>query len=93
MCGARHAVPPDAPTGRRRESVRMSTTLDEPRGTVTEGDEVLRVLRWRFTQLTRVGYLPEQAVILAAAGDIDLHVAIDLVRRGCPPSTALRILL
>jgi len=25
--------------------------------------------------------------------DVDLHRAIDLVERGCPPETALRILL
>jgi hypothetical protein len=80
------------PPGRTRVCS-VSTTIGEPREVVTDGDEVLRVLRWRFTQMLRAGYLPEQAVVLSVAGDVDLHLATDLLRRGCSPGTALRILL
>ena len=51
------------------------------------------VNRWRIDQLRRAGYAEAAAEQLAERGDVDLHAAIDLVRRGCPPETALRILL
>jgi hypothetical protein len=31
--------------------------------------------------------------VLAANVEVDLHDAVDLVRRGCPPELAARILL
>ena len=52
-----------------------------------------RVARWRLEQLTRAGYEETAAVVLADLVDIDLHLAVDLVRQGCPSDTALRILL
>jgi len=52
-----------------------------------------RVERWRTDELIRVGFEPEAAVALAAEPGVDLHAAIDLVERGCPPDIALRILL
>lgn len=57
-----------------------------------EGEEE-RVLAWREQELVRAGYHPDDAFELACRHDIDLHAAIDLVRRGCPSSTASRILL
>ncbi len=57
-----------------------------------EGEEE-RVLAWREHELIRAGYHPDDAFELACRPDVDLHGAIDLVRRGCPSSTALRILL
>jgi hypothetical protein len=56
----------------------------------TEDD---RVARWRLEQLTRAGYEETAALVLADLVDIDLHLAVDLVRQGCPSDTALRILL
>ena len=56
----------------------------------TEDD---RVARWRIEQLTRAGYEETAALVLADLVDIDLHLAVDLVRQGCPSETALRILL
>jgi hypothetical protein len=58
-----------------------------------ERDDVTRVLTWRFGQLARAGFEPETATVLAARFDVDLHEALDLVGRGCPPETAARILL
>jgi hypothetical protein len=59
----------------------------------TETEELLRVLVWRFKQLCRTGFELELATTLAARVDVDLHEAIDLVERGCPPEIAGRILL
>jgi hypothetical protein len=52
-----------------------------------------RVERWRTDELIRVGFDVEQATILAMEPGVDLHAAIDLVDRGCPPPLAVRILL
>ena len=58
------------------------------------GDPEARVIfRWRFDSLVRAGYPWNAAVILASHDAVDLHVATDLAARGCPPTTALRILL
>ena len=51
------------------------------------------VLGWRYEELVRAGYAEREAMILADRGDIDLHLAVELVSRGCPTPTAMRILL
>jgi hypothetical protein len=56
-------------------------------------DEAAEVRAWRFEALCRSGYESEAAVMLAANVEVDLHDAVDLVRRGCPPALAARILL
>ena len=48
---------------------------------------------WRREALVRAGYDGSAASELAARNDVDLHVAVDLVRGGCPPEMALEILL
>jgi len=55
--------------------------------------EAESVLRWRFEALVRGGYDAGEAMILASHVEVDLHRATDLVTRGCPTATALRILL
>jgi hypothetical protein len=52
-----------------------------------------RVVRWRRDALRRAGYDERLAVKLALRPTVDLHVAVDLLRRGCPPDTAAKILL
>ena len=52
-----------------------------------------QVLHWRTDQLRKLGFEPEDAALLAAQPDVDIHRARHLIRRGCPPKTALRILL
>ena len=52
-----------------------------------------RVLRWRQEELCRAGYPDRLALKLALRRNVDLHQAVDLLRRGCPPETAARILL
>lgn len=51
------------------------------------------IVSWRLDQLMRAGFALAEARIVATHRDVDLHAALDLVRRGCPPATALRILL
>lgn len=65
------------------------TEIDFPR----ELDEELRVVLWRTATLSSAGYDDEAALNLAVRNDVDLHLATRLLARGCPPETALRILL
>ena len=51
------------------------------------------VMGWRRHELRRAGYDRKQASKLAAQLDVDLHQAVDLVKRGCAPATAVKILL
>ena len=60
---------------------------------VQEETEHERVARWRAGELERAGYEVSAVAVLAAASDVDLHLAIDLLRRGCPEELAVRILL
>jgi len=54
--------------------------------------EAERVARWRAEELEHAGYDPQSALELAARPDVDLHRAVDLIGRGCPPELAVRIL-
>ena len=56
-------------------------------------DPAARVLGWRIEQLIAVGFDSDSAFVLALDRGVDLHEATELVRRGCPPETAFRILL
>jgi len=55
--------------------------------------EIERIERWRHEELARAGYDGESALVLAASHDVDLHAAVDLLRRGCSVELALQILL
>jgi len=56
-------------------------------------DPAARVLGWRIEQLLAVGFDSDAALVLALDRDVDLHQAAGLVKRGCPPQTAFRILV
>ena len=56
-------------------------------------DPAARVLGWRIEQLIAAGFDSDAAFVLALDRSVDLHDATELVRRGCPPQTALRILI
>jgi hypothetical protein len=62
----------------------LSTHLDR---------EAPEVLRWRWEQLLDAGYDTQSASYLAKLVEVDLHLAVRLVHNGCPPDTALRILV
>lgn len=66
------------------------TAIDFDTLASTEQD---RVLRWRTSALERAGFDVVQARTLARRQDVDVHVATDLLARGCPPELATRILL
>ena len=55
--------------------------------------EQVRVLSWRVERLLDAGYDGEAALVIGLDPGIDLHRAVELVRAGCPPATALRILI
>jgi len=65
------------------------TTAEQQRSDLAAGE----VFDWRFTELTRAGYSPADALLPAGNKEVDLRVAERLLAEGCPPSTALRILL
>ena len=53
----------------------------------------IEVVRWRYERLVETGYDTGTAESLASRVEIDLHLAVRLVKNGCPPDTALRILV
>ena len=55
--------------------------------------EIDRIERWRHEELQRAGYDSESALVLAASHDVDLHAAVELLKRGCTVDLALQILL
>jgi hypothetical protein len=56
-------------------------------------EETELIEAWRAEALERAGYGAAAAAEIAVRHDIDLHVATDLVGRGCPADLALQILL
>ena len=60
---------------------------------VQDRTELERIERWRQEALERGGYPPDAARALAGRHEIDLHRAVELLQRGCPVETALKILL
>jgi hypothetical protein len=70
----------------------MSTRTDETGGHQAIGRAALETYEWRLDQLRQAGYTAVRAHELAGRGDVDLHVACDLLARGCPEETAFSIL-
>jgi hypothetical protein len=65
------------------------TTGELLRARVTEDE----VVAWRREQLRRAGCRRFEAEVLARERHIDLHEAVALLERGCPPKLALEILV
>ena len=59
---------------------------------LSETDERQAVVQWRRDQLAGAGFTLPQAATLARDARYDLHELLELVRRGCPPKLAARIL-
>ncbi len=55
--------------------------------------EAEAVFDWRFATLPHAGYAPDDAWMLASSKNVDVRLAERLIAEGCPPATALRILL
>ena len=60
---------------------------------LTLENELERIEQWRAEELERAGYGVREAALLAERHDVDLHLAIELLARGCPSELALEILL
>lgn len=60
--------------------------------TIESPAETQRVTAWRFDQLRAAGYDKSTATELAERADVDLHVAVELLRNGCSVELARRIL-
>ena len=60
---------------------------------VLEDTEQRRIEDWRTEELERAGYGRRAAARLASRHDVDLHRAVELLRRGCAPELATKILL
>lgn len=54
--------------------------------------EVADVTAWRRRRLLESGFDESSATWLADTPGVDLHALLNLVDRGCPPATAIRIL-
>ena len=59
----------------------------------TRNTEAEQILNWRRDELVRAGYEASAAEFLSELRHVDLHVAVGLLGRGCPPDTALEILV
>ena len=53
-------------------------------------DDELIVTHWRAERLVGLGYEPREAASLALS-EVDVHELERLIRKGCPPATAVRI--
>jgi hypothetical protein len=65
----------------------MATSTD-----TLERSERDQIVEWRLHELLAAGYQREDALELALALEVDLHLAVELPRRGCSHETAVRIL-
>jgi hypothetical protein len=78
---------------RRRILSPRSRDMSEGVATDHQDTELERVERWRRQVLIESGYDRKSARTLAICADVDLHVAVQLLRAGCPARVAVRILL
>jgi hypothetical protein len=69
----------------------MTTQTAERTSSRISESELVR--HWRIEQLRRAGYPARAARTLATRPDVDLHLAIDLLARGCSAPLAAQILL
>lgn len=69
----------------------MASAAETP--VTTLESELELVEQWRLQALERAGYDMESASVLSVSHEVDLHQAIDLLRRGCSVDLALQILL
>lgn len=67
----------------------MAETTETP---LFNENEPAKVESWRLHTLLEAGY-PVHLAERLAASEVDLHVAVELVRQGCEPATAAEILL
>jgi hypothetical protein len=86
--GAKPSRPPVPFGTTARHADHMTAAQLEARNT-TEHE----VVAWRFEQLQSAGYPALDAQALSECLYVDLHQAVDLLRRGCPRELAISILI
>ena len=69
-------------------AIMATTTTDSKRSY-----DPTAVFDWRFSELRRAGYGPNDAWLLASKRDVDVRLAERLLAQGCACETALQILL
>jgi hypothetical protein len=67
----------------------MAETTEAP---LSNENEPAKVESWRLHILLQAGYSVALAERIAGS-EVDLHDAVELLRRGCEPTTAAEILL
>ncbi|MCS7007744.1 MAG: hypothetical protein RMM28_09685 [Thermoleophilia bacterium] len=67
----------------------MAETTETP---LWHESEPAKVESWRLHVLLEAGY-PVPLAERLAGSDVDLHVAVELLERGCDPAVAAEILL
>ena len=72
--------------------ISRAMTIQTPIAPTRDTRERSGVTAWRVERLLEAGYDGEAALVLALDRDVDLHLAVSLLERGCPPDTALQIL-
>jgi hypothetical protein len=72
-----------AVTGGLREGERVATRDEAPTD----------IYCWRVEQLVKAGYSSVVADVLATQSEVDLHLACDLLSRGCSERLAYSILV
>jgi hypothetical protein len=65
-------------------------SIDTRDGDVRHLEEELTVVFWRTERLVALGYELREAAVLAFS-HLDIHELENLIARGCPPATAVRI--
>jgi hypothetical protein len=71
------------------KATRMAETTETP---LWNENEPAKVESWRLHTLLEAGY-PVPLAERLAGSEVDLHDAVELVRRGCDPTVAAEILL
>jgi len=67
----------------------MAETTETP---IWNENEPAKVESWRLHILLEAGY-PVHLAERLAGSEVDLHDAVELLRRGCSPTTATEILI
>jgi hypothetical protein len=82
-------APPESYTEVMQTQKASAASLEE--AVAARSDDA--VVRWRLIVLLRAGYRWEEAVELATDTSIDLHLAAELLGKGCPSEIARQILI
>jgi hypothetical protein len=75
----------------RDANLGMRTYSNQGLGPCLDSHRPVDVTVWRLCRLLQAGFDRPLAETLASTPNIDLHVLLQLIDRGCPPELAARI--